>query len=321
MTAIRLENLTRTFGDIVAVDGLTLTVEEGEVFGFLGPNGAGKSTTIDVLLGFLEPTAGTATVLGRDVTADSRAVRRRVGLLPEGYGMYENLTGRELLESAIETKRADDDPDAIVERVGLDPDDARRPVGDYSTGMRQRLALGTALVGEPDLLVLDEPSAGLDPEGIKRLRRIVRAEAERGATVFFSSHALDEVERVCDRVAILHEGSLVALNSVESLRADLDVSAVVSATVSEVPADLDVARVEGVTDVAVDGNVVRITCAESAAKMRALRRLDEQTAVVDIAVEEPSLESLFEEYVGDDARAAGEREAVASAAATGGEGA
>jgi ABC-2 type transport system ATP-binding protein len=127
MTVIETDGLSRRFGGVVAVEDLSLTVEQGEVLGFLGPNGAGKSTTINMLLGFLEPTGGTAAVLGREVPAESKAVRERIGLLPEGFEGYPNLTGREHVASAIETKGADDDPDEILERVGLTPDDARRP--------------------------------------------------------------------------------------------------------------------------------------------------------------------------------------------------
>jgi ABC-2 type transport system ATP-binding protein len=296
MPAIEADGLTRTFGDFVAVDDLSLTVEQGEAFGFLGPNGAGKSTTINVLLGFLEPTAGSMTVLGRDVTSESRAIRERTGLLPEGYDVYQNLTGREHVVSAIETKRADDDPDAILDRVGLAPDDARRPAGDYSKGMRQRLALGVALVGSPDLLVLDEPSSGLDPKGVKLLREIVAEEADRGATVFFSSHVLDEVERVCDRVAIMQAGEIVAVNSVDELRSELSAESVVEATVDEVPPSLSLGDLEGVAEVEIDGTTVRATCTRPAAKMRALRHVDDVATVEDIGVRDASLESVFEKY-------------------------
>ena len=165
MPAIETTGLTRRFDELVAVDALDLSVAEGEVFGFLGPNGAGKSTTINILLGFLDPSEGSATVLGHDATRDSRAVRRRIGLLPEGFAPYENLTGREHVRSAIETKDADDDPDELIARVGLDAEAARREAGGYSKGMTQRLVLAMALAGEPDLLVLDEPTTGLDPAG------------------------------------------------------------------------------------------------------------------------------------------------------------
>jgi ABC-2 type transport system ATP-binding protein len=308
VTAIETEGLTRRFGDLVAVEDLDLEVQSGEVFGFLGPNGAGKSTTINMLLGFLNPSEGTARVLGKDITTDARAVRRRIGLLPEGFSPLENLTGREHVRSAIQTKGADDDPDAILDRVGLEPEAARRAAGDYSKGMTQRLALGIALVGEPDLLILDEPSGGLDPNGVKLLRSLVREEAERGATVFFSSHVLDEVERVCDRVCILHEGQLTAVNTVENLRAQLDTGAVVEATVDPdavATVDLDPTTVEGVTDISVDEDTVVVQCTGPEAKMPALRYVDDAVTVRDVQVRDASLEALFEEFTnGTDAAAA-----------------
>jgi len=310
MTAIRTDALTKRFGeDVLAVDDLDLEVHEGEVFGFLGPNGAGKSTTINTLLGFLKPSSGRVEVLGRDVTEDSLAIRQRIGLLPEGYEPYENLTGREHVQSAIHAKGADDDPDELLDRVGLDPDDARRAASEYSTGMAPRMSLAVALVGDPELVILDEPSAGLDPDGVALLREIIREETERGATVFFSSHILEEVEKVCDRVGILDAGELVALDTIENLRGDMSAGATVTATLDDVPEPLDVAAVDGVRDATVDASDVVVEVEDPAAKMRALRHLDDRATVADVAIEEASLESLFAEYTTreerDDGAAAG----------------
>jgi ABC-2 type transport system ATP-binding protein len=297
MPAIETNGLTKQFGeDVRAVDDLDLAVEEGEVFGFLGPNGAGKSTTINMLLGFLRPTSGSIRVLGWDVTAESRSVRRRTGLLPEGYEPYPNLTGREHVESAIDAKNADDDPDRLIERVGLAPDDARRPAKEYSTGMRQRMSLAASLVGDPDLLIFDEPSSGLDPDGVALLREIIREETERGATVFFSSHILEEVEKVCDRVGILQNGELVALDTIDNLRVNLGTGATVTATLDAIPSDLGVGSISGVGEVSVDETAITAEIEEPAAKMDVLRHLDERATVEDIDVAEASLEALFEEY-------------------------
>jgi len=296
MTAIETNALNKRFGDVHAVQDLDLTVASGEVFGLLGPNGAGKSTTINMLLGFLTPTSGSIRVLDMDVTERSRAIRKRIGLLPEGYEPYANLTGREHVQSAISAKNADDDPDELIERVGLDPDDARRPAKEYSTGMQQRMSLAVALVGNPDLLILDEPSAGLDPDGVSLLREIIREESERGATVFFSSHILEEVEKVCDRVGILNAGELVALDSIDNLRDQMQAGATVSATVDRVPDSVDVEAIPGVRDVTVDETTVAVECTEPAAKMKVLRRLDDAATVEDIAIDEASLEALFDEF-------------------------
>jgi len=171
MKAIRTEGLTKRLGkDTVAVDDVTLTIAEGEVFGFLGPNGAGKSTTINLLLDFIRPTEGSVEVLGMDAQQRPAAIRERVGVLPEGYGFDDPLSGREYLEWAIRTKNADDDADELLELVGL-ADDSDRIAGDYSKGMQQRLAFAIALVDDPDLLILDER-----PCLITRRRRIGSAE-------------------------------------------------------------------------------------------------------------------------------------------------
>jgi len=185
MATIQTDGLTKVFGeDVVAVDDLDLAINEGEIFGFLGPNGAGKSTTINLLLDFIRPTDGSAQVFGLDVNEHSEQIRERTGVLPEGYAVYDHLTGREHIEWATQSKRVSDDPDAILDEVGL-IDSADRTAGGYSKGMQQRLALGIALVGNPDLLILDEPSTGLDPNGIQHMRDLLRERAANGTTVFF----------------------------------------------------------------------------------------------------------------------------------------
>ncbi|GAB7095781.1 ABC transporter ATP-binding protein [Halolamina litorea] len=297
MAAIELDGVDKRFGDVLAVDGLDLTVPEGEVFGFLGPNGAGKSTTINLLLDFVRPTAGTVRVLGMDPQADSVAVRERTGVLPEGFSTYERLTGREHLEFAIESKAADADPDAILERVGLDGDGDRK-AGGYSKGMAQRLALGMALIGEPDLLILDEPSSGLDPAGAKEMRDIVREEADRGATVFFSSHVLGQVEAVCDSVGIMRDGTLVARDSVEGLREAVGSGATLSITATGVDDDAlaGVRALDGVDTATAEGDAVTVQC-DPEAKTAVIGALEDAGVVVDdFSTRESSLEDLFLAY-------------------------
>ncbi len=297
MTAIETSELNKRFGEEVhAVRDLDLTVESGEVFGFLGPNGAGKSTTINMLLGFLKPTSGSVEVLGYDVTKESLAIRQHIGLLPEGYEPYANLSGREHVESAIHAKNADDDPDELLDRVGLDPDDARRPASEYSTGMQQRMSLAVALVGQPDLLIFDEPSSGLDPDGVALLRQIIQEETERGAAVFFSSHILEEVEKVCDRVGILTEGELVALDTIDNLRDQMEAGATVTAQLDTVPDSIGIESVPGVRDWSTEDDTVSVEVTEPEAKMKVLRHLDDAATVRDVGIEEASLEALFDEY-------------------------
>ena len=300
MTAIELRGVTKEFGDVTAVRDLDLTVEDGEVYGFLGPNGAGKSTTIDMLLDLVRPTAGTVNVLGRDATGDGVAIRRRTGVLPDGFSVYDRLSGRKHVEFAIRSKEADDDPDALLERVGL-LDDADRKAGDYSKGMRQRLALAMALVDDPDLLILDEPSSGLDPAGAKEMREIVRAESERGATVFFSSHVLEQVDAVCDRVGILRAGELVAEDSVEGLREAVGGEETLEIAVGDDAEAVDegtaaVRALDGVSRVDRDGDALVVSCADDA-KTRVIAALEDAgVAVADFHTREASLEDLFLAY-------------------------
>ena len=217
---IELTNVTRTFGDVTALDGLDLRVESEEVYGFLGPNGAGKTTTIGLLINFLRPSAGRVRVFGLNPRNDEVAVKARTGILPEGFTPYPGLTGREHLTLACRL-RDEHDPGAYLERVGLS-DSADQKAGEYSRGMTKRLGLAMALVGSPKLLVLDEPIAGLDPDGAARVKEIIEAENENGTTVFFSSHQLAHVNAICDRVGIVTDGRTVAEVSIEEFRASVD---------------------------------------------------------------------------------------------------
>lgn len=295
MTAIETQGLRKQFGDVVAVDGLDLTVEAGEIYGFLGPNGAGKTTTINLLLGLVHPTSGSARVLGHEVGEEIRDVRGRIGVLPAHAELYDRLTARKHLEFVIDVKEAEDDPDALLDRVGI-PEAADRPAGDFSSGMAQRLKLAMALVGDPDLLMLDEPTTGLDPNGAMEMRGLILEENERGATVFFSSHILEQVEAVCDRVGVLQNGTLVAEDTVAGLRTSAaggpQLSVTVAGSIDRV-AD-SVRDVDGVVSVAVEGDTIHASLAGTGAKgaaMNAVARTDAR--IVDFDLSEERLEDVF----------------------------
>ena len=298
MAAIELDGLTKHYGDVVAVDGLDLTIEEGEIFGFLGPNGAGKSTTIDILLDFVRPTGGSATVLGHDAQRESLAVRQRTGVLPDAYHVYDRLTGRQHMEFVVDSKEVDADIEAILARVRV-LEAADRKAGGYSKGMRQRLVLAMALVGDPDLLILDEPSTGLDPNGARQMREIIQAENDRGTTVFFSSHIMEQVEAICDRVAIINRGRLVAVDSIEGLRDSTETTTTLTVDVTDID-DEAVATVRArpdVTSVTLAGGRLSITLSTGASKFGVLKALDGAGATIeDFSLEESSLEDLFAEY-------------------------
>ncbi|WP_255150431.1 ABC transporter ATP-binding protein [Halorarius halobius] len=298
MSAIQIDGLTKRFGDVVAVDDLSLSVESGEVFGFLGPNGAGKSTTINAMLDFTKPTSGRIEVFGHDANRGSVAIRRRAGLLLEGYGAYPNLTGREHVQHAIDTKDADDDAGELLARVGL-TDAADRRAGGYSKGMRQRMALAVALVGDPDLLVLDEPSTGLDPNGARTLRELVREEADRGATVFFSSHILEQVEAVADRIGILLDGDLAAVGGVDDLRRELGAGTTLDVSVSGAPDALlgDLRALDGVREVRARNGQLEVACdGDGNTKLAVLQAAADAGVYRDFALREASLDDVFSKY-------------------------
>ncbi|QSG07380.1 ABC transporter ATP-binding protein [Halapricum desulfuricans] len=302
---IELTGLTKHFGDVIALDGVDLTVETGEIFGFLGPNGAGKSTTIDTLLDFVRPTAGSARVLGMDAQEDTLEIRRRTGVLPDAYQVYGRLTGRQHVQFAIDSKGTDDDPLALLERVGI-ADAADRPAGGYSKGMRQRLVLAMALVGEPEILILDEPSTGLDPNGAREMRQLIREENERGATVFFSSHILEQVEAICDRVAILNEGRIVTVDTIEGLRDTAGTATQLTIRVDAVPEDSvgAIEMLEGVHSVTATGTTVTVRI-EDGSKTAILDVLESAGAeVLDFSTAETSLEELFAQFTTEPRREA-----------------
>jgi len=302
MPSIETRGLTKRFDDdVVAVDDLDLTVEPGEVFGFLGPNGAGKSTTINMLLDFVRPTNGSISVLGRDPQTEQRAVRDRIGILPEGYSLYDRLSARKHVKFAADLEDCATDPDAVLERVGLS-DAADRTAGGFSKGMAQRLALAMALVDEPDLLILDEPSSGLDPNGAREMREIVRAEADRGATVFFSSHIMEQVEAVCDRVAIMNDGELVTVDTVDGLRSAAGTTTTLVLTVDDISVDPPFNDIDAVAGVRRDDETLRVDCTDPAAKAQVIAAVESIGATVtDIDVEETSLEEVFTSYTAGDA--------------------
>ena len=220
MGVIETEGLTRRFGVRTAVDGVSMTVPDQAVYGFLGRNGAGKTTTLKMLLGLIRPTSGTARIGGVDVARDRIAAARKVGALLEAHGFYGNLTGRENLDIS---RRLLGLPTTEVERVlGVVEmrADAGRRVAGYSLGMRQRLGLARAMLGAPPVLVLDEPTNGLDPDGIAEMRRFLRdLPTQTGATVLLSSHLLSEIEQIATHVGVIHQGRLVLEGELARMKA------------------------------------------------------------------------------------------------------
>ncbi len=297
--AIQLNNLRKTFGrrkqKVEAVRGIDLAVPAGLVYGFLGPNGAGKSTTIRMIMDLIRPSAGEALVYGRNVQKD-HAVLQRVGALVEGAAFYDFLTGRRNLEVLARTGNAYDAAriQTLLEQVGL-ADRADRLVKGYSTGMKQRLGLAAALLNDPDLVILDEPTNGLDPAGIQEMRGFIRDLAdEQGRTVFLSSHLLGEVEQVCDRVAIINQGEIVSEGRVAELLAGqssllLDVGEV----------DRAAAILQTHWPVSANGKWLTVTAGRAETPELVQMLVAQNVAIYEIRHQQQSLEQFFLDVTGE----------------------
>ncbi len=249
---IRIEGLTKRYGQQAAVDGISLSVRPGEVLGFLGPNGAGKTTTMKMLCGLLAPDAGTIHVGGRSVLTEPQAVRRHIGYLPENNPLYEDMPVLDhlrfsarvqgLSESRIRERLAE-----MVRVCGLDTEKHKR-VGELSKGYRQRVGLAQAMVHDPEVLILDEPTTGLDPNQIVEIRELIK-EVGRAKTVIFSTHILPEVEATCDRILIISKGRIVADGTPAELRRQAQGSLLVRVRIEDVPADAAAAALRGLPGV------------------------------------------------------------------------
>ena len=287
--AIETSGLSKTYpGGVQALSGLDLRLEHGEVLGFLGPNGAAKSTTIRLLLDLIRPSSGTARILGLDARADSVQVRRRVGYVPGDLRLSDRLTGREQLDSLVRLRGSvvRSLRDDLCGRFGVVLD---RPIRDLSRGNRQKIGLVQAFMHRPDVLVLDEPTSGLDPLLQEEFRLLLRETAEDGRAVFLSSHSLDEVQHVADRVAIIRAGRLVAVDSVDSLRD----KALRHVTIRFAgPADpAPFAKLPGVQVESVDGDVLRVSAPE--ASMDSVVKAAARSTIVDLVSAPADLEEIF----------------------------
>jgi len=288
--AIETTALTKSYGRARGIIDVDLRVEPGEVFGFLGPNGAGKTTMIRVLLDLIRPSGGSARVLGLDAHADAVAVHARVGYVPGNPALHDRLTGRELC-GWLGRLRGDERPaavDALAARLALDLD---RPIRVLSSGNRQKVALVQAFAHRPDLLLLDEPTSGLDPLVQETFEVMVREVAAEGRTVFLSSHRLDEVQQVCDRVGIIRDGRLIAVDRVDDLRNRAWRSVMIEFAQPVDPTPF--AALAGVDAVVAEGTTVRM---RAVGDLDALVKLAAVHHVVDLVSEPPELEEIFLGY-------------------------
>jgi ABC-type multidrug transport system ATPase subunit len=295
---VQTKDLTKRYGDRLAVDGVSMTVKGGEVYGFLGPNGAGKTTTLRMMLGLIRPASGSATVLGRPAGAPE--VTARIGALIEGPGFYPYLTGRDNLRVMARYRNL---PDSVVEEA-LERVDLAHRGGDkfktYSLGMKQRLGVASALMGDPELIVLDEPTNGLDPAGMADMRKLIVDLARGGQTVLLSSHLLDEVQEICDRVGVISHGVLLRESTVSDLRGGT------SLAVRGLPVDRALAvamRIAGDDAVRVDGDRLLLDLDPEQAPRLTRALVEDGVDVLEVREIERTLEEVFFEMTREEMEA------------------
>ncbi len=300
MEMIKAEGLTKVYDEARAVDGLDLTLEKGEVFGFIGPNGAGKTTTIGMMVGLIEPTAGKCLIRGIDVTRNPIEAKRITGYLADGAGFYGHLTARQNLKFfsrfyGMKDAYADSRIKELVKYVGLE--NVEKPVGAYSRGMKQRLGLAQALLNDPEVVFMDEPTGGLDPQGVYQFRNIIRELANNGKTVFFSSHILNEVKSVCNTIGIISKGKLIAKGTPAEVRKQMSRADGVTIAVS-VYGDMPKLTDPRITDAVYDNNgSALVKAAEDIREDISDELFRKGLRIRELRTEERSLEDIFLETV------------------------
>lgn len=309
---IELNGLTKRYGDFVAVDRLNLSIRKGEVFGLLGPNGAGKSTSILMMLGLSDPSSGSVKVCGMDATVNPIQVKRKVGYLPDDIGFYDNYSG---LENLLYTARLNQLTEAealqraerLLKRVGL-AGEANKKAGKYSRGMRQRLGLADVLIKNPEVIILDEPTLGIDPKGVREfLDLIVELSREEGITVLLCSHHLHQVQQVCDRVGIFVGGKLLAMGDIAALSRQLFQDGFFKITVGinmpgasagdEMQQLTNLLKsIDGVLDVTPDKDLLQVSCAENITAKIARRIIEHNFELMHLQHKEYGLDEIYHRY-------------------------
>ena len=303
---IKTEDLHKCFKNVKAVQGVNLNVRKGDIYGFLGPNGAGKTTTINMIMGLIHPDSGNVFINGKNIAESGVNLRASIGYLPERAQFYRNLTAIQTLNFFAELRKVDKkECDKLLAKVGLTKwRDAK--VGTFSKGMVQLLGIGQALLGDPELLILDEPTAGLDPRWSRVLKDIILEKNSKGTTVFFSSHLLFEVQELCKRVAILNKGQLIIEDTVDNISKGVKLKPQLFLRIKgDTKAAVNILK-KGGFDCQLIGNQLKVPV-ESNQKTKVLNLLEKNGVVVkDFRTEEPSLEAVFMKYIGDQAIVGGD---------------
>jgi ABC-2 type transport system ATP-binding protein len=298
-------NLTKRYGQLTAVDGLNLKIEKGSIFGLLGPNGAGKTTTILMLLGLTEPTDGNVLISGYDPTHNPLKVKAIVGYLPDNVGFYQELTGLENLRytaelNGLQRDMAQSRINNALERVGL-KDSANRKVGEYSRGMRQRLGVADVLVKDPPLIIMDEPTLGIDPEGVRDMLRLIKNLAvEDGRTIILSSHLLHQVQEICDRVGIFVKGRMIASGAIDELGSQLLAGEELVIEVIAEPFDEELINIckskDGVQDIKKRGRMLILHCAKDIRQFLSKTIVDSGYKLLHMYLRGVSLDDIYQRY-------------------------
>ncbi len=297
MDMIKTESLTKVYDGVKAVDSLDLKVEKGEVFGFIGPNGAGKTTTIGMMVGLIEPSAGKCFVKDVDVTRNPMEAKRVTGYLPDGVGFYSNLTARQNLTYfsrfySIKETDASKRIAELLQYVGLEK--VEKPVGSYSRGMKQRLGLAQALLNDPEVIFLDEPTNGLDPQGVIQFRKIITELSKNGKTIFFSSHILDEVRHVCNTIGIISGGKLIAQGAPDDVRKRMSKDEHLTIVV-KVNGDMPRLTDPRIINVEYNGGSAVLTSKEDIRSSISEELFQKDFRVLELRLEEKTLEDIFVE--------------------------
>ncbi|WP_205511787.1 ABC transporter ATP-binding protein [Longitalea arenae] len=305
---IELKGLTKLYGSLKAVDNLNLTIDQGEIYGLLGPNGAGKTTTILMMLGLTEPSAGTVNVCGVNATSNPVAIKRKVGYMPDNLGFYDGMTA---LDNLVYIARLNGIPESgvrprameMMEAVGLEKS-MHKKAGAYSRGMKQRLGLAEVLIKQPDVIILDEPTNGIDPSGVKEFLTLIRQlSRQQNITVLLSSHHLNQVQQVCDRVGIFVDGKLLASDQISRLSDQLSSkeSNVVTITVADLlPVtaghEQELLQIGGVKAVTMAGHTITITCTGNCTPALVRYFVNKGFDILGVHQKEYGLEEIYQRY-------------------------
>jgi ABC-2 type transport system ATP-binding protein len=295
---IEVNGLTKTYNHITAVNNISFKVNKGEIFGFLGPNGAGKTTTIKAMLDLIHPNAGTITINGIDIKSHGKEAKKNIGYMPEKVAFYDNLTALQNLLFYAEIKHAtQEECKQLIKEFGLSDTEKKR-VGKFSKGMIQRLGMARTILGNPPILILDEPSGGLDPRGVVIIRDKILEMKKKGATIFVSSHILSEIQEICDRVGIINKGILVAQDTVDGLSKKLNLKPQITVTVDTLSQKIEnaVKELQGVESVTARKNTLEIIC-DGAMKAKVILAITNAGGnIQNLQTKEPSLEEVFMRY-------------------------